>query len=966
MQWRKRPHTRSPSLRAAPAPPFSVVSTATSGVYVESQRRARQQLLRDLLCNTSLAELRDREILRWLDDADGWLRSPEFLAGELTELRLLVLGVLNTMPWWRILESVAPSQDQLVYEDSEESHGFARSTEGATSQKLLFSSSTFEKQSSRVLAPVVASTSASASAPSVISSIIRLHERIQLAFEKVCLTLLEGSQRTIPNVLEAILKPFNVEPSVKDGARRAIPADSIVRVLNQIATKCPTSDVLTLFERCLPTLVPKRRWANGRHHVICTTIFLYLALEGQVPGYHPSCGNSQCLARTQELFEVWILSATVGEWVSSSPCVSHASSQGICSRKDAGEGENRDAATGNNITKVKEEDDFFESKTHYALPPSIISKSAPVAPTPHEVSSGNIDTSPFHKVGQTGGRGSDLEVLSNSGEKNPAAEGYDTSSSSFSGTAAALGGGTVLKMPERSALADFSDSEGTNYSESGDTSLGRRPHLDGAALSRGSGGPHHAVPSSADRASPFTGASPKDMLLSAAASHAATSTLTSIQTTPQNNRMLAYRSELIHFVLGRLEAMELSLDHTEGVGEEGHPPNARGGSLSHPSSSVRGLSPVGSLSSTPRAFSCPSPLLKEPRQLYSPTLSSHRSVGGFSGFSTPFFGPRANRLVVDPAQPQYEVLKQCCAVVFYMLVKDLCRQQAAGVCGNVDWWRVLVGFQLRVLASSSEVPVCVQFIAPSLAMFGQEEEAVDMIHKVVTLVTKGLFPPSLRGASSGVTAEGFGRTSASVGSAAVGAPARLRMAPPPAMATTQGLSIPQRIRAARSIAPMFKFMKDRIANGEGVRKRLLKWVAQEMGREATGIGGRGAFSRLVEVVFAQCAAISEMMGVAMVPSGNSGSGAAEGSQTTPLLQPIGGGAGKSAVELLQPLLSRYALEKDDEGGLDVKCEEDPEDRGPGRVRMNLAQMERDELLQPWLMEDCPWGDLLARMSSSTA
>ncbi|CCW69320.1 unnamed protein product [Phytomonas sp. Hart1] len=1017
MQWRKRPHTRSPSLRAAPVSPFLGVNITSSDVYGDNQRRARQQILRDLLCHTSLVELRDSEILKWLEGADGWLRRSDFLSSELTELRLLVLGVLNTMPWWRIFESVFPLPNQHVNDNLKDNLGFVSNTHGTTSMRSHFYFSSLRNKSSLASGSTVASAPVLTSVSPVVSRIIRLHEHIQVAFEKVCLTLLEGSQRIIPNVLEVMLKPFNVEPSVREDLQCAIPADSILRVLNQIVTKSPASDVLNLFERCLPTLVPKRRWANARHHVVCTTLFLYLALEGQVPGYHPSSGNCQCLSRMQELFEEWIPFATFNDSVMSSPSISHASSQNISTRKNAA-GEGRDCdVTNSNRVKLKEEADLVESKADFTLPPSLFSLTTSAAPTTQGSPSADTDTKFFQKVLHTNGQHSnpaeppqhgvpkELSHVDCSGES-PAPEGFNTSNGSFSTTIAASKREMALKTPGQKTLADFSDSEGANYSGSSDTNFGGQTRRDGAFSNSLFANSHHAGFYGGDRRGPHAGSSPKDILLSTVSTHPEFSTLAVIQTTPQNNRMLAYRSELIHFVLGRLEAMELSLDRTEG-----NLPNERDASLpyqaSHghsthsmtsPTSPLAGWetarkvfhaeppcgggkwpsmsgspSPMGSLPSTPGGGSLQG-VSRGSRPPHSPLGSSHRSIGGFSSFMAPFSGARSGVLVVDSAQPQYKALRDSCAVVFYMLAKDLRRQQAAGVCGNVDWWRVLVGFHLRILASLSETPVCLHYIAPSLAMFGQEEEAVDMVHKVITIATKGSFSSSLRGVSSSLVAkEGFDRAPTSMGSAAVGAPVRLRMAAPLAMATSQGLSIPQRIRAAMSIAPLFKFMKDRIANGEGVRKRLLKWVVQEMGREAAVAGGRGAFLRLVEVVFAQCAAISSLMGVEIVPINNpnhSGSSAAEGSQT-PLLQPVGGGAAKSTTELLQPFFDKYALNSDPNGSADkavseTKRKDDSDDHCSGRMQMNLVQMEYDGLLHPWLMDECPWGNLLAQMISSAA
>ncbi|RNF14109.1 uncharacterized protein Tco025E_05943 [Trypanosoma conorhini] len=643
----------------------------------------RQQVLFDVLRRTSLAEQKDREIVEWLTDAAEWLQSAEYAklgAGSLTELRFLVLGVLHTMPWWRVVEAVDPTRVHV----------------------------------------------ASRGAQSASRAITRWHEKIQFAFERVCMLLVEQSPHAVRGVLEVAMKPFQMRPPVADGARRLIPADSIMRIMNTVATKYPSAVVLEVLEQSMRSLVPKRRWAEERHHKACIALFLHLALEAHVPLFPThDCGQS-------------------GLFVNRATSTLHGTAPAASLR---GSEESGTDAAGSS-----------HSNRGYQLRP--------------------------------------LEMTA-----------------------------PVMSASE----ADFSDA-GMNMSSATD---GR---------------------SFPTRFTEFT---------------------------MQNNKMLAYRNELIRFVLQQLLDMELSLQNSD---------NEPLQELASPSSSCYG---AGSTSAV--------------RILASPLAGQLEERAA----DKPFVG----------------ILRGCTSLVFHRLAEDLMRQQAAGVCGNAEWWRELLAFHLNFVLRM-ECPMCLLYLAPSLALLGTEEEAVDMMHKLVSLVTKGYLPVQQNA-----------RRVAAAG------PARVRMAPP----SVGPLMIPMahRVRAAVYLYPLFRFLRDRLGNGEGTRKRLQKWVTQELRATATA-----SASLLVQVLFAQCAAMSQLLEADFVEEMSSQL------PDSPALRSLWGRY------LLPEDTRRRGSPGDAEGAAPATTTTanpnggtavaDAVDAAAGKRRMDLSKLEAAGLLHPKLMDDCPW------------
>ncbi|RNF00303.1 hypothetical protein TraAM80_07695 [Trypanosoma rangeli] len=671
MRKRDRSNSESPVFRGAPP------------VELPGQRMwLRQQVLFDVLRRTSLAEQKDREIVEWLTDAAEWLQGAECArlgAGSLTELRFLVLGVLHTMPWWRVVEAVDPKRVHV----------------------------------------------ASRGAQSVTRAITRWHEKIQIAFERVCMLLIEQSPHAVRGVLEVAMKPFQMRPPVADGARRLIPADSIMRIMNTVATKYPSAVVLEVLEQSMRSLVPKRRWVEERHHKTCIALFLHLALEAHVPSFPtPDYGQSglfvNCPATTLQ---------------------SSASAVSVRASEDSG----TDAAASS------------ASNRCYQLRP--------------------------------------LEMTA-----------------------------PVMSASE----ADFSD----------------------AAINMSSAADGRPFPTR------FT------------------------EFTMQNNKMLAYRNELIRFVLQQLFDMELSLQNSDNE-------------------------PLHEFSSS------------------SLSLYSSGPANAVRILGSPLIGQVEERGV---EKPFVEILRSCTSLVFYRLAGDLMRQQAAGVCGNAEWWRELLAFHLNFVMRM-ECPMCLLYLAPSLALLGNEEEAVDMMHKLVSLVTKGYMPVQQN--TRRVAAAG---------------PARVRMAPP----SVGPLMIPMahRVRAAVYLYPLFSFLRDRLGNGEGTRKRLQKWVTQEL--RVTAVP---SISLIVQVLFAQCAAMSQLLEADFVEEMNS--------------QLPGSAALRSLWErfLLPEDVKQRRQPGDSEEVPRTTTTTNPGansagsgavDASVGKSRVNLAKMEAMGLLHPKLMNNCPW------------
>jgi hypothetical protein len=172
------------------------------------------------------------------------------------------------------------------------------------------------------------------------------------------------------------------------------------------------------------------------------------------------------------------------------------------------------------------------------------------------------------------------------------------------------------------------------------------------------------------------------------------------------------------------------------------------------------------------------------------------------------------------------VLRATCETVYLRLAEDLRRQQDAGSCGNTGWWKEILAFHTRDVVMLRKPPVAVHFFAPALARLGANGEAADLVHRVISLVTKkaaGRGPPilSLR-ATRGGGAGGLGGTAA-----------HLRMGPPAAAAGGVPLTVEARCAIAAHIAPLFSFLLPVLDDvvREAVQRRLFKWL-----KEATAAG----------------------------------------------------------------------------------------------------------------------------------
>ncbi|AAQ15871.1 hypothetical protein, conserved [Trypanosoma brucei brucei TREU927] len=242
---RERSFSNSPTLSAQKGESFPSLRSED-----RSEFAAQQQVLFDILRRTSLAEQKDREICEWLDDAYVWVKecieNKNFSKGALTELRLLVLGVLHTLPWWRVFES-RETMGLEVYSRDGYRHDMRKIT--------------------------------------------RWHDRIKVGFERVCLLLMEQSVQAVRGVLEVAMKPFRIRSPVADGAQRMVPADTIMRLINAVAVNYDGTVVLDVLNTCVRFLVPRWRWGEKRHHTISIALFLHLALEAHIPLASPFSGG---------------------------------------------------------------------------------------------------------------------------------------------------------------------------------------------------------------------------------------------------------------------------------------------------------------------------------------------------------------------------------------------------------------------------------------------------------------------------------------------------------------------------------------------------------------------------------------------------------------------------------------------------------------------------------------------------
>jgi hypothetical protein len=209
-------------------PPFQARS---QGIPRPVPPPASTQVLMDVLRHTNLAEMKDAAIVDWVGDVDRWLFH-DYASS--SEMRLLVVGVLCTIPWWRY-----------------------------TAEKAL--------RSRRVI-------------------------KLVSNLERVCVALVMHSPLSAERVLEVVLRPFTA-PMLASPLERIllassggvtlsqapfVPKELASRVLNTIAVRWPEI-VSDLIRRCLDTQYPPRRWPYVAHHLAYVEMLLQLALESHVP-----------------------------------------------------------------------------------------------------------------------------------------------------------------------------------------------------------------------------------------------------------------------------------------------------------------------------------------------------------------------------------------------------------------------------------------------------------------------------------------------------------------------------------------------------------------------------------------------------------------------------------------------------------------------------------------------------------
>ncbi|TPP53607.1 hypothetical protein CGC21_37290 [Leishmania donovani] len=991
-------------------------AASAADVYVLQKNLLHLQTLQEVLRRTSLAEMRDREVVECLLGTEHGF--PPCVEGDalrsayrsaLSELRLLVLGVLNTMPWWRVVETQRATLAVGIIP-------WQRST------------------SSRV---------------------------------GTCV----------------LLKPCQLRPPVRDGARRSIPSDSFIRVLNAVATKYSPIYVVELLEGCIADFMPRRRWAERRHHVACTAVLLYLALEGHTPAYHPRLGNSQSLLRAVGLLKSLRSRRADGRGdLSGSPWLLPPATGSYSLILPGGTSEESGTDLGGLSSPMSAKQQCDHASLSSMLPTAGVLPSGYVSATLLEgARAGEVSlrqpTLPHPSL--LGGSSSVMDTTTT-------ASGTELSDGGCARSA--VSDGLTGGPSGRYVRAAFSGVGGGSDSSTAT-----------AASCRGKGRSGGRV---AGQLSSEGGGS-TGFLPGAAVAAGAPSVLD--VTVEHNNKLLSYRNDILRVLLNRLLDVELTLEPRDAEEQQGGW-SLLGGmyglggggpscaiSLRSRQASVRG-SPLGSpatpgLGSPSALLSAPASLLPGgngggsasafpstpitaadadtsrpaatassdcsssasflPTALLLPRSDSLGLIGGtgLADWSSAAASPGASLASVQPlerffntlSQPYLRILRDCATLVYGRLADDLRRQQIAGSCGNADWWMDIVPFYLTVVTRVDR-PVYLLYLAPSLSMLGTEDEPVGLLHKLITLVTKGIMPveqPRSSSNASGAfarssaiwqssaTAFAFSASSLPL-SAAPAQPVRLRMAPPTG-ASRRVVTMEERLRAARHIFPLFRFLRSRIdeASGEGVRRRLLKWTAQELrrlgGSSASAMGSSGGpggnvyarsrplpsrETRLALITFAQCAAISELMGVDVVPQLSSAGKAARDSSRFTSSTAYGDTSDGIAASL-EPFLNRYTLQSeppaDDGDNENSNCSaasssaspsessssplalassamRDAEQarlkasgkvvataatgapsvapRGTGQSRrrrhIDLRQMEFEGLLQPQLMAYCPW------------
>ncbi|AIO01562.1 hypothetical protein LPMP_332710 [Leishmania panamensis] len=891
----------------------------------------------------------------------------------LSELRLLVLGVLNTMPWWRVVETVAdhPTVPQSHGVRGASISGRGHSGGGAVAARTATQHGSVSDRSVAAL-----------------HAITRWHVRLQIAFERVCLTLIDQSQKTVRGVLEVLLKPCQLRPPVRDGARRSIPSDSFIRVLNAVATKYSPNYVVELLEGCIADFMPRQRWAERRHHVACTAVLLYVALEGHTPAYHPRLGNSQSLQRALELLKALRSrhtdnSNSVGDSPWQLPPATRSHSLSL----PGGTSEESGTDLGGSSSAVSAKRQGYHASLSSMLPTTGVLPSGYVSATLLEgakVGEAALRQPILPHASLVGSSLSLIETTTTASDMELSdgdAHGSDRARSAVNSRLADNPSGRYVTAACAGGGGDSDSSAATVVCRKG-RSRGAAGQLSGEVGSGVAVAPGSAA---ADGAPSFLDV-----------------------TVEHNNKLLSYRNDIVRVLLNRLLDVELTLEPKDmeekqggwsrvmgvlGLGGGGgsssamtvasHQTSFRGSPFGSPpasglgspasvlsasSSSLPGVGGGGSASAFPsipitaadagmlRQVTAPTSDLSSPAALSPAVFLLPRSDSlGFSGGAGlgdwgSAASPGASLASTQPlehlfntlSQPYLRILRDCTTLVYGRLGDDLRRQQVAGSCGNADWWVDIVYFYLTVVTRVDR-PVYVLYLAPSLSMLGAEDESIGLLHKLITVAIKGSMPveqprssstisgtlrcPSAMWASS-ATASVVSASSLPLSGAPV-QPVRLRMAPPTGT-NRRVVTMEERLRAARHIFPLFRFLQSRIdeASGEGVRRRLLKWTAQELRRlggcsasAMGGGGGRGGSlyvrshpppsreTRLALVTFAQCAAISELMGVDVVPqlssAGKSTCGSARFTSSTAY-----GDTSDGIAAALEPFLSRYTLQSE--------------------------------------------------------
>ncbi|CBZ30067.1 conserved hypothetical protein [Leishmania mexicana MHOM/GT/2001/U1103] len=892
----------------------------------------------------------------------------------LSELRLLVLGVLNTMPWWRVVEAVAGNPAAAQTRGSRTASAGGGDHSGS------------EAGGARVAARHASGRDRSVAALHVIT---RWHVRLQIAFERVCLVLIDQSQQTVRGVLEVLLKPCQLRPPVRDGARRSIPSDSFIRVLNAVAAKYSPNYVVELLEGCIADFMPRRRWAERRHHVACTAVLLYLALEGHTPAYHPRLGNSQSLQRAVGLLKSLRSRHVDGRGdLSGSPWLLPPATGSYSLTLPGGTSEESGTDLGGLSSPMS-----ARQQCHHASLSSML-------PTTGVLPSGYVSATLLEgaRAGEVSLRQPTLPHPSPLGDSSSLMDTTTTASDTELSDGGARGGGRA-----RSAVSD-----GLTGGPSG--------RYVRAAFAGGGGGSDSSAAAAARRKG-RSGGGVAGQLSSEGGRGVAVVPGTAVAagapsfldvTVEHNNKLLSYRNDIVRVLLNRLLDVELTLEPRDAEEQQGGWSRLGGMyglggggpscamSLTSRQASVRGspfgspatpgpgspsallsvsasLLPGGSAGGSVSAFpstpitaadagtSRPTATASSGRSSpasFSPTaflLPRSDSLGliagtGLADWSSAAASPGASLASAQPlerffntlSQPYLRILRDCATLVYGRLADDLRRQQIAGSCGNADWWMDIVAFYLAVVTRVDR-PVYLLYLAPSLSMLGTEDEPVGLLHKLITLVIKGSMPVEQPRSSSNMSGA-FSRSSAMWTSSATASvfsasslplstvpaqPVRLRMAPPTG-ASRRVVTMEERLRAARHIFPLFRFLHSRIdeTSGEGVRRRLLKWTAQELrrlgGSSASAMGSSGGpggnvytrsrllpsrETRLALVTFAQCAAISELMGVDVVPQlSSAGKAARDSSRFTS--STAYGDTSDGIAAALEPFLNRYTLQSE--------------------------------------------------------